>query len=67
MKKTFSQQIYKFEHSTFLKHFNILAKSKLSIQKKLTKIIIFSLGEGNDVTGVMTNPWKETTLQTILK
>ena len=40
--------------------------SKLSIQKKLTKIIIFSLGEGNYVTGETTNPWKETTLQTIL-
>ena len=39
---------------------------KLSIHKKLTNIIIFSLGEGNNVTGETTNLWKETTLQTIL-
>ena len=40
--------------------------SKLSIQKKLTKIIIFSLGQGNNVTEKTTKPWKKATLQTIL-
>ena len=42
-----------------------LRSSKGNFINFLNKALLFS-GEGKDVTGEMTDPWKETTLQTIL-
>ena len=60
-RQNFRKQEYNSIIRTF--EFNFRIWSKLV---KFTKLSFFFSGEGKDVTGEMTDPWKETTLQTIL-
>ena len=70
-------RIYQFiinNHTSFqlwwkenlLNHQKVSKYCDYDCRKKLTKIIIFSLEKRKDVTGEMTDRWKETILQTIL-